>query len=394
MYFTVESLVKLEESKKKYVWYHAGPQFITSVDFSKLGIVSYMGDKQRITDFIIGDEYILEGMACRGFKPRRSVYKIVGLADSVHGVPINGIIAKHVSGDVGKQYTLGPDDCALYDVEYEEGLVLFPKQMNWSKDIKPRKFDPYNLATTPMCPTNGRIFDFLLKIGPFKDLSHGNVVTPSGKANHENVVEASVMVKTKMPIVLSDTSVIAEGTRLECEIVRPTKIKGLIFKYGNFIGSDNSMYLHVNISKYIHSPQAGILPEYIEGIRPSDMFDVIWDETNAMTEEELMKKELAARERVRRKEEKTKIMVDRANKSIDEAMAILTRELTNIDPILVGLSRNLDERIQQNQGLKYIWTNDSHGNKNKVPYLEPFKEPFDYAEDSFDKWMHQHLIRY
>ena len=339
MLFTVEHLKELEESKKVRKWYHVDADSISSVDFRGTGIIPDSDKTNGVIDFIVGEEYSLQGMACRGFKPKVSTYKVVGIAESVHGVPLDSVIVKQLTGEVQRQFALTPDDCQLHGVEYEEGLILLPKAMNWKRVCKHKKFDPQNMATTPPFPSWGYINTFLLKVSGFKDLAHGYVITPSGLANGENETEKTVCVMNKIPLVLANGNVIPEDTVLVSTVVKP-KMKGIIFKYGNFIASDDSMYIRVMIPR--DTMFDGIDPEYIDGVRPGEMFDIKWEETNAMTLEELEKKKFAEIEKKRKREERTNQMVKRMNTDVEKSMLMLQKEMSELDPLFAHIADNID----------------------------------------------------
>lgn len=317
MYFTVESLAMLEESKRKPKWFYAPKECITSVDFRGSKCVPEARKSDMKVMFTVGSEYILENIACKGFKPTQKRYKLIGVADSLHGVQLDSVIVKQVSGEIGRQFTLSEEDCELFNVEYEEGLIMLPKFMGWKVPTTHRKFDPMNLATTPGSAPYGYLVHFLIRVNGFHDLNGGYVVTPSGLAVREEDITASLTVKSKIPLVFAnETLVIGEGSDVGVRIVTP-KLKGLIYKYGNFISSDDSMYLHITLEDF---STVGIDQTYVEGVHPFDMFDIMWDESHGMTQDEFKKKEETERKRKAEKENRVNSMVTRARKSVDESI--------------------------------------------------------------------------
>ena len=331
MYFTLESLKILEECNKKKVWFHVDQAFMSLVNYP-----FHRNDAKHVKEFNVGVNYSISSVACKGFEPRKKVYKMVGDAQSINGVDIDSIIVKQVSGNGGNMYTLTKEDCEHYDVEYEDGLILMPKNMNWRPEPKYQSFDPLNLAASPISIEDGRIHHFMVKVSPFKNFSHGYVITPSGMTVTENSIKSTIRVKTKKPIVLANNDVLAEGCVLKSVIETP-RMGGLIYKHGNFISSDDSMYIHI----FVNDP--GIDPEYIDGVSPYDMFDIMWDEGEALSVDEAKSKVVA----VKKKEADVNKAIMDAKSITDESIKQMIDDIDSLDNVLANVVHgNHDDLIK------------------------------------------------
>ena len=119
-----------------------------AVDFTDMGVVEEPQD--FVPRFVKGEKYSLAGVSCEGFEMPEKIYELVGIHDEYDGTSINSVIVKQISGGQDKIFTLSKNDCACMGIEYENGLQLFPKHLNWRrvKEIVP--FDKNNLGTTPV----------------------------------------------------------------------------------------------------------------------------------------------------------------------------------------------------------------------------------------------------
>ena len=310
-------------------------EMFEAVDFTNMGVVEEA--KEHIPTFIKGEKYALKGTSCEGFDMQEKVYELVGVHDTYDGVNINSLIVKQVSGEKDKIFTLSKNDCECMGIEYEKGLQLFPKQLNWRRVKDTIPFSSSNLATTPLSDIDNTIRFVLLKINGFKDYSDGYVLSPSGKLIKERKFEESLKIISNEPIVYSKPTNrskgirIPEGTPLKHSIVYP---KGLTYNHGNFISSEDAIYVLIslvslaeeceNINSIDNSIDGylGVNREYLEGFNPNDHFIISWDELAAYTVEEYetekINREKARQERIAREEIKRKQRIAEEEKRIKE----------------------------------------------------------------------------
>lgn len=267
-------------------------ELFEAVDFTNLDVVKE--PKDYIPTFIKGEKYALKGVSCEGFEMPEKVYELVAVHDEFDGININSLIVKQISGDQDKIFTLSKNDCDHIGIEYENGLQLFPKHLNWKrvKDIVP--FDPSNLATTPLSDIDNTVRYVLLKINGFKDYSDGYILTPSGKLIKEEQFEKSLKIISNEPIVYSNPTTrskgirVKENTPLSVKVVYP---KDLPYTHGNFISSEDTVYILIDLTMIVDTTTSidykfGVPKEFLEGFNPNDHFTISWDELGAYTVEE------------------------------------------------------------------------------------------------------------
>ena len=305
-------------------------ELFEAVDFSNMGIIDE--PKNYIPKFMKGEKYSLSGVSCEGFEMPEKVYKLIGIHDSYDGIDINSVIVKQISGDKDKIFTLSKNDCACMGIEYEEGLQLFPKHLNWKrvKDIIP--FDKSNLGTSPKSDIDNTIRYVVLKLNGFKDYVDGYILTPSGKIIKESQFADSFKIVSDEPIVYEKPSGtlqnrnqglrLSENTPLEAELVYP---KGITFSHGNFISNDDSIFIMIKLAAKINGATtldglSGVKSENLEGFNPNDHFTISWDEMGAYTVEEYelekAKKEQARKERIAREERERQKRIEEEEKRL------------------------------------------------------------------------------
>ena len=348
MLFTVETLKILEESKKKRLMYRANNSVVSSVDFRGMGIEPTNKDTAEMS-FTVGSLYSLTTPSCRGFKPITRIYQVVGELDEFNGVAISSIIAKQVSGPKVSMFSVSEAECEKYGVEFEENLMLLPKFLSWKRYFKKTVFTTDDLSTTPKSDKDGLIHQFLLRVTGFHDLPRGYVLSPSGKVVKEKDIQESLTITLKRPLVwhegnsYSGALVAKEGTKFKGVIVYP-KSKDFIFKNGNFIASDNSMYILVE--DYMFGVK-GIDPKYMEGIAANEHFEVSWDEAEALTVDEMKKKSETAKKAKEAKENAERQAIARMNAEISVATKKLEVALSKMDDKLhkIGIIQSDDPNL-------------------------------------------------
>ena len=302
-------------------------EMFNAIDYTSTGLINE--STGGLPTFIIGEKYALNGVSCDGFEMKEKVYELIGIIDTYGGVAVESVIVKQVSGEVGNIYALSKNDCDKIGVEFQQGLQLFPKSLPWVRIIEDAEFDPHNLATTPKSAIDNTIRYILLKINGFKDYLDGYVITPSGKLIKEEQFEESIRVYAKEPVVYGNGYIRKESEPLKINVVKP---KSSIFNHGNFISSDDEVFILITLRAEIISPSQqsfdgyfGVEPVYLDGINPNDYFVIMWDEFGAKTIEEYKaEKERAEKEHaeaVRREEERIKKEAENKRKAEEEERA-------------------------------------------------------------------------
>ena len=301
-------------------------EFFEAIDFTNMGVVKEA--ENVVPAFIIGEKYSLKGVSCEGFEMPEKVYELVAIHDEFDGININSLIVKQISGDQDKIFTLSKNDCEHIGIPYEKGLQLFPKHLNWQRVKEVIPFNPSNLGTTPLSNIDNTVRYVLLKLDGFKDYEDGYVVTPSGKIIKEAQFEKTLKIVSNEPIVYTNPTArqtgicIPEGTPLDVNIVYP---EGLNFNHGNFISSDDNVYVLITLAKQVIKQDAidgfyGVEKDLLDGFNPNDHFIISWDELGAYTIEEYEKekerREKEKQARIAREEARKKKLIEEEEKRI------------------------------------------------------------------------------
>lgn len=306
--------------------YELPRELFEAIDYSDMGVVKEKTDV--CPRFVIGERYSLRGIACDGFEMQPKIYELVGEVDKYADVLIDAVIVKQVDGEIGQMFTLSKNDCANLKIEYENGLQLFPKNMSWERVVDKVPFDPNDLSTTPRSAIDNTIRYITLKLNGFKDYADGYILSPSGKLIKEEKFAKSLRVINNEPIVYGNGLLIKDKTKLASKLVTP---KNMIFNHGNFISSNDEMFLVVslaatprennggaNVKDKLIDGLCGVSADYLKGFDPHDMFTIAWDELACMSAEEYeaekAKRKAILEARQKREEEARKKKIEEAER--------------------------------------------------------------------------------
>lgn len=319
------AVAKVEEKIEKL--FTQPKELFEAVDFSEFDIVE--ASEPHTPKFIEGENYALQGVACDGFEMETKVYKLIKVVDDFYGTNINSVIVKQIAGEQGIIFTLSKNDCEYHGIEYEKGLQLFPKTLNWVRVKEKIPFDKNNLATTPVSDVDNTVRFILLRLDGFKDYLDGYILTPSGHLIGEKHFMDTLRITTKEPIVYGNGYVINDKTNLDIQLVYP---KNLVFNHANFISSEDTIFVMIKLKREYGNAQGeyytsidrcfGVEPKYLDGLCPNEFFEISWDELGAYTVEEYeaLKAERARREaaRIKKAEEERKRKILEEEKRIKE----------------------------------------------------------------------------
>ena len=87
------------------------------------------------------------------------------------------------------------------------------------------------------------------------------------------------------------------------------------------------MYIHI----FVNDP--GIDPEYIDGVSPYDMFDIMWDEGEALSVDEAKSKVVA----VKKKEADVNKAIMDAKSITDESIKQMIDDINSLDNVLANV---------------------------------------------------------
>lgn len=128
--------------------------------------------------FKIGNLYTIQGEECDNFTMPTRIYKMVGECNSLNGINVNGVVMKQISGEKNTMvFSLTKTDCKILNIEFQKGLQVFSKELNWKplideteliKELPKNKFFNENdLSTYPVDSETKKIKRMCIKIGGF-----------------------------------------------------------------------------------------------------------------------------------------------------------------------------------------------------------------------------------
>lgn len=129
--------------------------------------------------FDIGSNYILKGVECDDFSMPSKEFQLLGIIDTLEGIKLDSLIMKQISGPTSTIFSLTKSDCKKIGIDFQQGLQLFPKNLNWEKKVDETsevevitpaelEFSPTDMSTYPRCHIDETIRKFLIKITGFR----------------------------------------------------------------------------------------------------------------------------------------------------------------------------------------------------------------------------------
>lgn len=340
------------------------------IDFTNLDVVQE--DVTTVPRFVKGDIYKLGSIACDGFEIAPDFYKLIGVVNEYHDTVIDSVIVKKLHDvDDDRIYTLSKNDCNCLNIDYEKGLQLFPKKMNWVRHKEQVDFNSNDLSTVPLSDIDHTVRKVLLKINGFSNYDSKYVVTPNNDLILSSELNDAFVVENSIPLSFTDTFSLIKQ-KLFSKVVYP---KGIRFPYNNCISYDNSIYLLVSFTTAAISSfdgKCGVPKKYLENISPYDMFSISWYNENPLSiekyekqkeqekltlekkkQEEQERKILAEkkqRERLKKEREKRKLIFDALQNdvwsiSIDTTQWDNAKHIDEIDKEINEYVKNIDNAI-------------------------------------------------
>lgn len=221
--------------------------------------------KNNTPIFDVGSIYTLKGVECDDFSMPSKEYELLGVVDTLEGIKLDSLIMKQISGPKSTIFSLTRSDCAKLGIDFQQGLELFPQNLNWIKKVAETQeeapkvseeveFDPLNMSTYPCCHIDKTIRKFLIKISGFK--RHGGmIVDPSGNV----VVDNDFRIITKHTIGGNDltSARIPQNIALSYNIV--TRAVSHV-EDNPIIDIFNNIYIEVDLTQN----QSSFIPSWVE----------------------------------------------------------------------------------------------------------------------------------
>lgn len=286
---TTNSIFTTKSNKSHY---QVPKDTITAIDYTDFDIGLFNYERLNAPTFVKGEHYTLQGKSCDGFEMESKEYELVGVLDKFEDVDIDSVIVKQISDNDGFIFTLSKNDAASIGIEYEEGLQLLPKKLQWKRVLEEVAFNPNDLSTTPRSKIDNTVRYVVLEIKGFEYYRNGYVISPSGKVVPIYMITNTLTVIAKQPIIYGNGFVIDKGTRLtECCTIHPANVS---FPYGGFLTENKSIYVIIQLGMMLPSKRlttidykCGVEPHYLKGLSPTDIFDIMWDESECKTPKEI-----------------------------------------------------------------------------------------------------------
>lgn len=282
------------------------------IDFTNLGVVQE--DVTTVPRFVKGDTYKLGSIVCDGFEIEPDFYKLIGVINEYHNTIIDSVIVKKLHDtDNDRIYTLSKNDCKCLNIDYEKGLQLFPKKMNWIRYKEQIEFNSNDLSTVPLSDVDHTVRKVLLKINGFSNYDGQYIVTPNNDLILSSDLSNAFIVENLIPLSFTDTFSLIKQ-KLFSKIVYP---KGVRFPYNNCISYDNSIYLLVSFTTAAITSfdgKCGVPKKYLENISPYDMFSISWYNEKPLSIEQYEKQkeqEKLALEKKKKEEQERKILAEK-----------------------------------------------------------------------------------
>lgn len=248
--------------------------------------------------FVTGNKYFLQVPFSEKGRDKKKVYELIGIVNNIHGIDVDSLIMRQVSGERGTIFSLSKSDCAFIGIPYEEGLQLFPMSMGWKElNEEERKFNPDDISTTRLSGIDRTVRNVLIQVGGFSDYVNGYAVTPNGKLVRENEIYKRLKVTSNVQLLYGiDNTTIEANKKLVTRLETPSG-NGLFFPYGNCIGSDGNIYISISFIKNRHGltsdGKIGIAPRFLEGLDPRELLTVSFDETGLRTVDDYVSRRMS-----------------------------------------------------------------------------------------------------
>ena len=264
------------------------PKLMSVIDYHKLNIVKGENDNNNHL-LRKGLHYQLQGTACDGFTMPIKTYEVVSLIPSYGGELIDGVVVKQVDGAKDLIFTLSKNDCVCMGIDYEPCLQIFPRQMSWIPVERSIEFNPNDLSTMPTSSIDGTIRYLAFKLNGFKQYNAKYILTPHGMLVPPHQIKGTIKCELKQDLQFNDHFTFP-ARNLATKIIRP-QCDGICFMNDEILSTQQELYLLVDLriwdsekscQEHREESAFGINPQYVEGINPNEIFEISWDERDAI----------------------------------------------------------------------------------------------------------------
>lgn len=252
-------------------------------------------DVNKDNKFIVGSLYSLKGSECEGFSMPDKIYELIKIVDVVDGIVLESLIMKQINTEVKSTiFSLTKGDCAALGIEFQEGLQLFPKNMNWKYVENQRESDDIDmsdLSTYVKSDVDGTIRHIIIKLDGFSSYQSTHIITNNGDIINTADFVSDLRVETLHEILSIDMcSNFKQGERIPYRIIN-NKINKPKYGENAMNNIEGSIYIELDFkksTKYINQTcdgYIGLSPKALQGKTISDLFTISWrkrtDQTNS-----------------------------------------------------------------------------------------------------------------
>lgn len=264
-------------------------------------------EKEALNDTTIkvGDICVEQKPSVDGEELPKRFYKILGIVGKLHDIDINSYLVKEVfptpngdwsytqEGTFRTKFSLSRSDCKYLNIEYQDGIEVYPFPNTnefFHKYIKEDEepiaieetssgIDYNNLATYPVSPVDGYIRHIVIQLSGFRPINNNVLLYNDGRTIATERFCASLCITLKKHITSYDNRSAAffSGSLMKYRIVGKTK------EITDFNIADEDGNIFIEVDTFIKSDKTsdgivGISPEALNGLDVNDLFEISFNE--------------------------------------------------------------------------------------------------------------------
>lgn len=241
-------------------------------------------DAHQAPFFVLGNVYVLCGAECEDFQMPSKEYELVAILDNANGIVLDSVVMKQISGERNTIFSLTRLDCQNLGIEFQRGLQIFPKNLNWVKkevtqevsteDELAVEFNSNILATYPKNYDDGLIHRVVIKISGFKKDPRGIISQDNGYLVTERSLRPGFSITTKQRIgsaTNTNSATFPIGYHIPYEIItqRVSRCNG------GYVDEDGCIFLELNLTRTdFNNRVIGLNPELLGDASFNDLFSI------------------------------------------------------------------------------------------------------------------------
>lgn len=264
-------------------------------------------EKEALNDTTIkvGDICVEQKPSVDGEELPKRFYKILGIVGKLHDIDINSYLVKEVfptpngdwsytqEGTFRTTFSLSRSDCKYLNIEYQDGIEVYPfpntneffhKYIKEDEEPiaieeKSSDIDYNNLATYPVSPVDGYIRHIVIQLSGFRPINNNVLLYNDGRTIATERFCRTLRIVLKKHITSYDNRSAAffSGSLMKYRIVGKTK------EITDFNIADENGNIFIEVDTFIKSNRTsdgivGISPEALNGLGVNDLFEITFSE--------------------------------------------------------------------------------------------------------------------